>query len=680
MKKILSVWKINMAESKKLLANSIPWQGLLGCILISCAVLLPEIASWWGTEPGFVWHPVQDFNHRFGDLYYYALGVKSILEGNLFLHQTAPHLLQDAGTQALVSVETARILPYWFAALPRLFTADFRWVVVLGTALSSFLITMLSYTILRALRCTQGQSLVGSILFLFFLQCWNQIPPAAGIFSSGNFLEWIRLWKAHIRLGVKATLHLSELELLNDHFRYVMPSFATPLLLGYCLGLFAFQRRLTAWSTKSLLAALGLLLYSIGMGFTYPSHTLICYGLLFICFVYQVCARQYRLAAMLLAIGCVTLLVLIIGGYIGFLANTYGASIILQQVYSPTLHSTLPTWSIGEYLERVVLNRYMLTYLPIYWALRQSDLDKKTRKLIAVAFGVLTLVISLLLYVANDDVISRMTVRGLDCIWFLGIVILLIRIVTTLPLRVRGIIMRSLALSVVLIPLSGLGMLSYHRLSHPNSYITEPAWEAVEWASQHLTAHDTVATLDFADAHLLSFGGAFQPYITYLDHSGLRPEENIRRYIALWKWMKMGLPALQSRAANAVSAERTRLTEGWKHKSHPPYLSDAQFEQSQFVFMLLYYPYIQYVQGPAGQRIPIADQAQKRTHPAFTKWVTAEYRQIFAPAYLAQNPIHYLLVNKRDYPVRAAKLRYRFTAVYENEVYVMYRCQRHTHK
>lgn len=586
-----------MQESRKLwespqraehLAPILAIFGMLICALIAA---LPELAPAMVGRAGHVWTPFNSSNFRVGDLYYYAPWVRQVLDFQVPLRPPTAGALDTGAT-----VENIRAAPYLLAALPGAVLADFRSVILADIAFSAALFFLSFYVLGLVLLRSPCPSFLAAFAAYFFSGLWQAIAHNGSYLTllgqSPSVAQWFDFSLNSVGSRWAILLDPTEYDYVSDAFRYMNLSFSAPLLTSQLVAAVMLFYRAT------YLRALATFILSLAIAFSYPSHPLIGYLALIALAAAALAGGQRRNFVALMLTGSAVAATLLGIGYPAMVRDAVAGTAMLQAVYVGGGVAVGPL-DPRALLYTILLNKYLWTTLLIvglFWS------DRRAR--IAVgAVGVAVTLVSFVTLLNPPDLWQRFLARGIEVPWggFVAIGIVRGLLLLTKPRRdgvaagQRALII-GLIIAAIAVPAIGLGRFAVRNTENLSRFISQDRWDAYRWVAEHVPRRAAVAALDWNDLVFLPMYTNASLTTGHADLSGRSPEEQLRRFVFVWKLMGRSEADLANFVRGSVPA---LLRRGLGNPRKPPMNDPTEYDAAEFAAGLLYWPYIKSVDGIA---------------------------------------------------------------------------------
>jgi len=321
--------------------------GLLFCVM---AVLLPELLPAIKGREGFVWSPIHSQNYRLGDLYYYGAWLKEVLEAGIPAYSpTAGELFGQP------LIETWRFFGLALSALPGLVISDIRVLIVFDYGLSAALFFSIAYFFAYAHTQNYWIALFAGIAVLFMTdRLWVPMRPYADSLTT----SWIIVASAFKTVidYLIYTRNFIEYDIYGSTFRFINISMSGPILLLY------YFLTTIVYKNADIKSYAVLFLMSPLMAFTYPSHTIIAYGLIATFCLISLLRRKWETSIYFFSVGTFTILFLEIIKYRKMMSELFNKSELWNSIFASEKLVLLHN-EIGFILATVLLNKYLLTFL-----------------------------------------------------------------------------------------------------------------------------------------------------------------------------------------------------------------------------------------------------------------------------------------------------------------------------
>jgi hypothetical protein len=634
--------------------------GSLFCIVVSIA---PEAVPRLVGKPGYTWTPFNSSNYRVGDFYYYAPWVRQIIRGELPLRPPT------AGEETIGStVENVRSAPYFVAALPGLLLSDFRNVLVADIALSAALFFLAFYVIALTFLQRPWPAFTAAILAYFYSGVWQAVGHNVQFLSLFGRPSSIGSWLDYSLVGATARFRVlldpTEYDYISDAFRFMNLSISGPLLtLQLLLALLLFMR--FSWPR-----AAGLFGLSLTLAFSYPSHPVVGYIAMICLAAAAFVERSSREFAALTATGCAVIAVLLAVDYPDVVRRAMQSTAMLQSMYLSNGIKLAPI-SVASLADTIVLNKYFLTTI----MLAVLFFTDRRRRVAIVAIGASVTIVSWVTLLHPPELWQRFLARGIEIPWgaFVAAGFVQLFLLTKLALsasRVKAAVqIFGVAATVALCAVPALGFARFALRNEHNltRFIPEDRWATYSWIATHLPARAAVATLDWDDMAFLPMYTDVSLAVGHADLSGRTPEQQLRRFVGLWKLLGRSRDQLGQLVATSIPALVRRYSIG--DLRHPPLNTEEEYACSEFAAGLLYWPYLKSVDG-----IQIADNSMTSTNPDLVSHILGLYDQVDAMEFRRRANISYILVPPGQLDVLTlfpeAKL------VFENTARSLYRIEK----
>lgn len=598
---------------------------ILGMIFSVLVVTAPEVLPRIVGKPGYVWAPFNSANYRVGDLYYYAPWIKQVISAEIPLRPPTAEATETNG-----GFENIRSFPFYIAALPGLIFSDFRNVVLADIALSALLFFTAGYFTARSLRLSCEAAFCTAILAYFYSPLWQAIAGnAQSLAPSGppGLFPWLTTSVGAISSRWPSIWDPLEYDYIGDAFRFVHVSISGPLLCFQLLTGLTLFLRFTVPRSVALFAL------SLALAFSYPSHSFIGYltmiGLASAALIRRSWAEFFALAG----VGIAVIVVLLAIGYPAMMQHSIDSSAMLQTVFLSSGIKLGPI-SIATIFHALILNKYLLTtaaLVVIFW----TDRDLRFA---VTAIGLTFTAVSLVTLLEPSSLWHRFVGRGVDLPWGIFVAAGILRALMLLNRRVSCALPLTryaawpAILVLCLIPAIGFGKFAEHNAHNLTRFIPWNHWEAYEWIRKNVPAHAPLATLDWDDLAILPSVTSVSLTTGHTDLSGRTPNEQVRRFVAVWKALGRSREELERYLVNSIPALQRR----WLSDIRNPPLSNANdFGPSEFAGGLIYWPFIQAIDG-----VPVVDTSGTATNPALVSHIL----DLFDGAAGQENPYEYAYV------------------------------------
>lgn len=635
-------------------------------VLVFCCVvaLLPELAPALVSRDGMVWSPVRSVNYHPGDLYYYAAYVGEIIQNGLPVY--SPSAAELSGRPV---IETWRVVPLMLGALPSLVTDDIRLVLVMGYFLSTLLFFSLPYLVARKIIDNRWAA-AGVGLATFFLTdpMWANLPVHPNGLSDA--LHWIGRLFAYTGRNLAFLTTIVEYDFYGSTFRFVNLSLSAPILLFYFfagLSLFLVERHGRARTIWLVILAL----LSPVMAFSYPSHSLISYGLLgaFAIVSFWRGDRPKALAFASVAMG--TMLLLLSIGYFTILSDTLNNSELWKNIFAS--EKFVLRQNSFSFISGVVLNKYLLTFIIMLLLARGSE---KLQHVLYVV-GIVGLPLSMVSLLDTPQLWSRFLGRGIDHIWFMFIAICVASAIERACFvtnanqsawRRRAVVGAATAFVVIAaaLPAYVFSRLAVHNVSGDSRYLPAERIEGYKWISEHLPPNATVVSLNWEDITLLPIYTSATLVVGHSVLDGRSPMEELRRFVESWRFFGRSWNDLSAMLAIAPGAIRDQHQLAYRG-AKVPFLNEWEFAGAQFMEGVLYWPYVTKVGD-----VPIVgvEPNARTVSPEFGQLAFHLFDAADPETYLSRHLVQAILVDARDLSAQGRMASY--AELFRNSELVIY--------
>jgi hypothetical protein len=604
--------------------NHLPWV-LLSALGAAALVLIPEVLPAMLGRPEQVWTLFNSANYRAGDMYYYASMVQQVLHGHIPPHP--PNSLGDSG-----SPESFRWLSYAVASLPGLVTADVRIVHLFTLVLPTILSMTIGIGICLYLTGRLWVGFVAAFITTFFLQAWSRLASYSNSMSPQDVIEWIRYAWATFRAAFRFITSIYE----PDQFevlRFAVPSISYGLLAGFVFTVILLDAR------RSLVLTLAAIVYAVLMAFSYPPHALAAYLVLISYAALNLVDRDWQGVRTFLWVGLTTILCLLLAGVPRSLMQGFAEDTFISSIYGAN-NLVLDTHSLGEMLSRIVLNKYVVSFIAVLYMSRGLFHLRRT----VVAVGSVVLLFSLSL-VFSPSTSARFLERGIDHLW-----LLLMSIVfwSGLDRRLNAVVASARAglkalVAALLVVTAGFGfwvLLDINR-TDARRFIPDAQWAAYDWLAKNASGQ-TIAALNWDDIEFIAvYHGDIKSVFGPSDLANSKPEIAMIRYVSTWKELGLQRNQLVKWLENAAQADFKRLA-NFALRRPTPFLSEDEFAASRIAAALVYYPYIARFNGDP---VATTDASGWHTAPSFIDNVTKMFDEAPEKGFLSGAGVRLILLS-----------------------------------
>ena len=606
--------------------------GLLFCLSLTLAPdLLPALLG----HDGYVWTPVNSPLYRHSDMYYYAAWVAEGIQNGFPPNSPSA---TELGSKPLL--ETIRWFPLAVAALPSLVFSDIRTVFVLDYAFTACMFFGIPFYLShRFTKNPRGSVLIGVLVLFYAGLFW-------GIFG-----------------GLKVLLTLSDSEELNA-FRYIHISVSGPILMAYVSLCHVIYARIR----PSYVLAGALLLLSLCMAFSYPSHTFIAYAALSGYAGLAYLRGHKQAAACLLTIGLIAASVLLFGGYVGYVRQTFADNELWNNIFSNE-GLTLVQRPYSTMARMALVNRYTVTLSLAIW------LAWKNRELrdMALLFGGIGCVLILSTLFDMPQLSTRFLTRGIDHLWLTVFAIASLWswqerlkpwLLAAKAVRLVQFLQVTIFASILTAPAIGFGSYALASAKNLTRFMPEGRWEALDWINKNLQKRATVAALDWDDIAFIPIYTPANLVVNNMIIGGRGPADELKRYVALWKILGFPRNELEKRLTAMVDAASQLRNAPAEDINHPPLLEPRTYASSQIAAAVLYWPYVQKVGS-----IDIAEGGQ--TAVPFVNWAMTLYDELDTKAAVKDYPFSIVMLSgvELNLPLKA---QIPLVQVFKNKTHTIY--------
>lgn len=565
--------------------------GLLFCIV---TVTLPELLPAFQVREGFIWSPVHSQNYRFGDLYYYSAWLKEALEAGIPIYSPTAGELYG---QPLI--ETWRFFGIVLAALPGYIISDIRMLIVFDYGLSAALFFSIAYFFTYSHTRNYWIALFTGIAVLFMTdRLWVPMRPYAESLTD----SW-RIVASAFRTVIDYILYTRnfiEYDIYGSTFRFINISMSGPiLLLYYCITTIAYK-------STDIRAYFALFLISPLMAFTYPSHTIIAYGLIVTFFLVSLFGCKWKASICFFSVGAFTIIFLEIIKYRKMMSELFNKSELWNGIFASE-KLTLLNNEISFILAAIFLNKYLLTFLLMIYLTRNRRLLQN----IVVATGMVAIPLSAVYIFDMPQLWGRFLGRGIDHIWFMLFIVVLgdaLYQIISRPITINKrnnslMIQKILSLSFfvvfsAMITLIAFGFLNLAKntASNGSRFVPQATMDSYQWINSNIPQNAEVATLDWEDITLLPIFTGVNLVVGHSIIDGRNPNDELKRFVYAWKYLGYDRRKLENLLD--IGPEVCLQMRQPASYTNPPRLPIGfQFDAAQFMEGILYWPYVSKVNG-----------------------------------------------------------------------------------
>jgi len=632
-----------------------------------CFALLPvasDLLTMATVPPDKVYVSANDMNRMVGDRYYYQALVRAVLDYGPFRgNPSAPERL-DAPM-----IEHIRFLAQSLAALPGLVTGDIRLVYVAGMALSGALYFLLPYLLGRFFGLGRGASLGCAAVTYYYQQYWSSLIPAGPLQMPGHGLgEW--LWGVFSALPRYRIFYddVYALDYVGSVMRYVNLAHSGPILLGLTgvIAVFTVRRRLAV----AALATLALCLTAVTYTTNLPVVFLIA-GFAGLILFFQ---GERRHAGKFFLVILLALLVLAGSGFPWLLQRTYASDVLWTHIFRNDVIKVVDAPAV-VLLIGIVVNKYTVCGALMLWLTRRYRREAFVAVAAIVAAGC-AMATLLVVDAPRVQELNRLFARGIDLPWTWALALALAagwengvrpRIARTRPL-VAGLAGLALLAALLAPPAAGLVRLGLQSFRGETNMIGRDAWDALQWLRRNAAKGAMTASLDWSDITFVPIYTHAGNYAGHFVLDGRTPEEELKRYAAVWKLLELPRSQWQARVSQTVeSANLLNKASVGPGLYRPPLVDAWTFASSQIALGLLYWPYLKQAEG-----VPYSDDAL-HTAPGFVRYAMEVFDAADVEA--ARRDIEFLLVSGLESSLPHV-VPQGFSEVFSNGSHKIYRHER----
>jgi len=635
--------------------------GLVFCIAL---VIMPEVLAAIHTPEGFVWSPVHSQNYRLGDLYYYGSWLKEMLDAGLPAY--SPSAGELAG-QPLI--ETWRSVGLAIAAIPGILIKDIRYLIVFDYGLSAALFFAAGYFFALILLRNHWIACLTGISVLFLTdRLWVPAGPYSGTILGfwqvpASFFSLIIHYFRDIRT-------VPDYDIFGSAFRFINVSFSAPvLLLYYLLATLTYIKG----NKKSFFV---LCIVSPLMAFTYPSHTVIAYGLLLMYSALSVVRRNFRTGIAFMSIGAATLIFLEIIRYRQLFRQLLETSQLWNNIFASE-KMVLITGDVGTLFSIVLTGKYLLSFLLLYFLTK----NKPALRDVVIATATIAVFLSGIYLFDMPQLSTRFLGRGIDYPWFL---LMTVVVLSAFYEKIKNLNMtrnvldnagnfyrwtlKGTAMIVFIIIVSfssyAFGHIALHTRANNSRFIPRETMNAYRWIDKSLPPKTEIATLDWEDITLLPVFTKANLVVGHTVIDGRSLDDELDRYIATWKYIGLSRQEFERILVNGPKAMRS-LCSGSAYE-RTPVLADDLFNAAQFMNGILYWPHIKKMNNV----LMVRDQD---ITPEFKHLMLNVYDRTSATDYIKKYKARYLVMNNEQ--ARSFENRKKLRLLHKTGTRVIYAIQ-----
>lgn len=561
--------------------------GLLFCVGL---VILPEVIPAVHGREGYVWSPVHSQNYRLGDLYYYGAWLKEVLDAGLPAYSPSAGELSG---QPLI--ETWRFLGLALGAIPGYLVSDMRFVILIDYGLSAALFFTIGYLFTLMLARSHWLGLLTGISVLFLTdRLW---VPVGGY--AGNILGFWRIPASMFSLVIHYFSNIQaviDYDLIGSTFRFINISLSGPIiLLYYLIATLAYKKcNIKIFVILCLITPL--------MAFAYPSHMLIGNGLIAAYALISLYRRNWKGVVAFASIEALNLVFLETIKYRQMLRSLLDNSQLWNNLFASE-KMVLVNHDIAFLVSIVLTGKYLLSFLLMLFLTRKNQFLRD----VVVGTGLIAVPLSGIYLFNMPQLSTRFLSRGMDHPWFM---LMTVVVLSALYEKIKNSNMAGNmrytaenfyrwtlkgALAVVfaiIISFSGyaFGHIASHTSTNNSRFIPGETMNAYRWIDKNLPPKAEVATLDWEDITLLPVFTKVNLVVGHNVIDGRSLEDELKRYLALWKFIGLGRQEFERILERGPRAMRSLCTVSAYERV--PVLSDEDFNAAQFMNGILYWPHI----------------------------------------------------------------------------------------
>jgi len=208
--------------------------------------------------------------------------------------------------------------------------------------------------------------------------------------------------------------------------------------------------------------------------------------------------------------------------------------------------------------------------------------------------------------------------------------------------RRLGVSVFSVLLVMVTLIAFGSLNLARHITSNGSRYIPEETMDAYRWIDCNLPNKAEVATLDWEDITLLPIFTNVNLVVGHSIIDGRKSSDELKRFINIWKFL--GYNRLQFEQMIELGTASTSILFQVTSRINPPCLPKEQFEASQFMMGILYWPHVNKIGN-----ITIAEGGVKgKITPEFRLFVMNLYDSTMDPDVIRKYKIQYIIMSSKQ--------------------------------
>lgn len=567
--------------------------GLLFCVGL---VILPEVLPAMHGREGYVWSPVHSQNYRLGDLYYYGAWLKEVLDTGLPAYSPSAGELSG---QPLI--ETWRFLGLILAAIPGYIITDIRTLIVFDYGLSAALFFSIGYLFAYTFTRNCWIGLIAGISVLFMTdRLWVPIAPYVGTI--------VDIWRIpasalNTIIGyINNVKNVIDYDIYGNTFRFINISLSAPILLFY------YFITVLAYKRGDIRSFIMVFVMSPLMAFTYPSHLIIAYGLIMTFSLVSLFRRNWKSVIAFVLIGISTLVFLELINYRQMLTKLFNESQLWNNIFSSEKLALINS-DIIHILSVMLTSKYLLTFLLMIYLTKKWPIMRD----IVFATGMVAVPLSSVYLFDMPQLWTRFVNRGIDHIWFMLVIVVTIETVRRYisedsnNLISRGIKwnnLRRLSLKTgfiliffVILFFSGYGFahIAMQTTSNEGRFIKKTTWEAYQWIDKNIPRNAEVATLDWEDITLLPIFTKVNLVVGHNVIDGRSLTEELKRFVATWKFLGYSRSKLEKLLD--MGPETIKILRHISYKNHYPRMPEEEFDASQFMLGILYWPHINKIEN-----------------------------------------------------------------------------------
>lgn len=557
------------------------------------------------------WSPVNSFNMRHGDSYYYAAWTREAASGDFPLRSPSARELADTNL-----LETVRSAPIYLAALPGLVTSDIRWIYVGGYAMSAAGIFLMMFWLACRLVGDWRYAIFAGFALLYFSEAyWSSAPNFPTGLTAGDLFDWVyAVLVGRPRASVVLASDFDDVDFLGSVFRYVNISISILILIAY----FFIIEYINNNNRNRFVSVLFVLMSPVFL-FSYSSHALVAYSCVAMWFVLSF-VREQRMNCWIAAAGLVaTLIVAVAVGYVDLYKAAYVDGELWKNIFQKESIEFVGGWMVCAKI--LLINKYMFSFVLLYVMTRKS---REINDLVIIV-GVVAVLLAGVRIFNTPQLWDRFQGRGIDFLWFAVILVGIGHWWRRLEFNGKAASRAKVAVSVLLFvavtvaPVTGFAKLTW-RTSHDGSrLVPADVYRVYAWVGRNFAKNANILSVDWDDITFLPIYTDVNLSVGHNVIDGRAPDAELRRYVAASKVLGVSRERLLDLVAAGPEGVRLRTEVARRRK--PPFAAEQVYDAAMVMEGAIYWPYVNRVAG-----IKVTDNRFDYTvNPEFLRYVSTLY-------------------------------------------------------